>query len=76
MSKSMLPVFFNICERKRFPLARYFISKSLMILEEIVPFPDPGAPIMTALRSLAAILNPTITCGKLSTSPGLINNKL
>ena len=41
-----LLVLFSICDRNKSPLDRCVIPKSLIIREDIVPFPDPGGPMM------------------------------
>ena len=46
------PVSLRMWFRRMSPLATCIIAKSLTILSEIVPFPQPGGPMMRAFNSL------------------------
>lgn len=50
---SILPVFAAMLSRKKWPLDRYTRPKLCAILWDIVPFPDPGGPMIAALNNLA-----------------------
>ena len=51
-----LLVLFMIWDLSRSPLDKCFKLKSLTILVEMVPLPEPGGPIIIALNNLDIIL--------------------
>lgn len=48
-----LPVFAAMLSRRKWPLDKYCSPKLSAILLDIVPFPDPGGPIIAARNNLA-----------------------
>lgn len=51
--KNRLPVFAAMFSRRKSPLDRCFRPKLCAILSDMVPFPDPGGPMITARNNLA-----------------------
>lgn len=52
-SRCDLPVFAAMLSRRKWPLDKYCSPKLSAILLDIVPFPDPGGPIIAARNNLA-----------------------
>lgn len=52
----ILPVFDATLSRKKWPLDKYSKPKLFAILLDIVPFPDPGGPMIAARNSLAILV--------------------
>lgn len=55
-SWSVLPVFAATLSRRKWPLDKYSKPKVRAILWDIVPFPDPGGPMIAARNSLAILV--------------------
>lgn len=53
MDIHILPVFAAMPSRRKWPLDRYCRPKLCAILLDIVPFPDPGGPMIAARNNLA-----------------------
>lgn len=53
LGRCVLPVFAAILARRKWPLDKYCKPKLCAILLDIVPFPDPGGPMIAALNNLA-----------------------
>lgn len=53
LDECVLPVFAATLSRRKWPLDKYSKPKLCAILLDIVPFPDPGGPMITARNSLA-----------------------
>lgn len=70
----ILPVLDATLSRRKWPLDKYSRPKVLAILLEIVPFPDPGGPMIAARNSLAILVEtrlqsldcPTLAAGVFS----------
>lgn len=56
LSSCDLPELAAMLSRRKCPLDKYFSPKLSAILLDIVPFPDPGGPIIAALKNLAMSL--------------------
>ena len=54
--ESVLPVWFLMWRRSKSPLDKCAIPKSLTMRLDIVPFPEPGGPIIMALKTLEIIV--------------------
>lgn len=57
LSLSLLPVLAAMPSRKKCPLDKYCRPKLCAILSDIVPFPDPGGPMIAARNNFA--MSPT-----------------
>lgn len=68
-----VPVFAAMLSRRKWPLDKYSKPKLWAILLDMVPFPDPGGPMIAARNSLAILVETRLQLDKKKKISGMLD---